>query len=45
MSSRVCVCVCVCVCECAQITKHMTGTGDYDFLERAFHKLMLNFAW
>ena len=23
----------------------MTGTGDRDFLERVFHKLMLNFAW
>ena len=25
--------------------KHSGGTGDIDFLERVFHKLMLNFTW
>jgi len=26
-------------------TKSTGGAGDYDFLERVFHKLMLNFTW
>jgi hypothetical protein len=25
--------------------EHRGGAGDYDFLERVFHKLMLNFTW
>jgi Glycosyl hydrolase family 63 C-terminal domain len=25
--------------------EHRGGPGDYDFLERVFHKLMLNFTW
>ena len=28
-----------------QIDKSHTGTGDRHFLERVFHKLMLNFTW
>jgi hypothetical protein len=28
-----------------QISRRVTGTADIRFLERAFHKLMLNFAW
>ena len=28
-----------------QIEKEDTGEGDYSFLERCFHKLMLNFTW
>ncbi len=25
--------------------KHLTGTRDIDFLEKVFHKLLLNFTW
>ncbi len=28
-----------------QIDKRLRGRGDRDFLERVFHKLMLNFTW
>jgi hypothetical protein len=28
-----------------QMDKALTGTSDRDFLERVFHKLMLNFTW
>ena len=28
-----------------QIDAALTGTGDRDFLERVFHKLMMNFTW
>jgi hypothetical protein len=28
-----------------QIDRKQTGTGDLEFLERVFHKLMLNFTW
>lgn len=28
-----------------QIERNIYGTEDYDFLERVFHKLMLNFTW
>ena len=28
-----------------KITRKMTGHADTDFLERVFHKLMLNFTW
>ncbi|TAF75830.1 MAG: glucosidase [Bacteroidetes bacterium] len=28
-----------------QIERNVYGTEDYDFLERVFHKLMLNFTW
>jgi hypothetical protein len=28
-----------------KITRNMTGKADTDFLERAFHKLLLNFTW
>ena len=28
-----------------RIERRLTGTPDYDFLERAFHKLLLNFTW
>ena len=28
-----------------QIDRKQTGEGDFDFLERQFHKLMLNFTW
>ena len=28
-----------------QIERRMNGTGDLDFLERVFHKLLLNFTW
>jgi hypothetical protein len=28
-----------------QIDRQLTGNGDLDFLERVFHKLMLNFTW
>ena len=28
-----------------KIDKNRTGVGDYKFLERVFHKLMLNFTW
>lgn len=28
-----------------KITRNMTGHADTDFLERVFHKLMLNFTW
>jgi hypothetical protein len=28
-----------------QRDKALTGTGDMDFLERIFHKLLLNFSW
>ena len=28
-----------------RLERELTGTGDRDFLERIFHKLMLNFAW
>lgn len=28
-----------------QIDARINGTGDTDFLERAFHKLLLNFTW
>ena len=28
-----------------QIDRQLTGTGDLAFLERVFHKLMLNFTW
>ena len=28
-----------------QMEKQQTGTADRDFLERIFHKLMLNFTW
>ncbi|WP_397458623.1 glucosidase [Pseudomonas asplenii] len=28
-----------------QREKQLTGSGDQDFLERVFHKLLLNFAW
>ncbi|QJI39818.1 glucosidase [Pseudomonas sp. ADAK2] len=28
-----------------QQDKALTGTGDMDFLERIFHKLLLNFSW
>lgn len=28
-----------------EIEKEATGTGDIDFLERVFHKLLLNFTW
>ena len=28
-----------------KIEKRMTGTGDRSFLERTFHKLLLNFTW
>lgn len=28
-----------------QIDKKNTGIADYDFLQRAFHKLLLNFTW
>jgi hypothetical protein len=28
-----------------RIEKKRTGMGDYKFLERVFHKLMLNFTW
>ena len=28
-----------------QIDRRRTGKGDRDFLERVFHKLMLNFTW
>ena len=27
------------------IEKHATGRGDTDFLEKVFHKLLLNFTW
>ncbi len=28
-----------------QIERRMTGTGDVKFLERVFHKLLINFTW
>ena len=28
-----------------KITRNITGTADTEFLERAFHKLLLNFTW
>ncbi len=28
-----------------RIDRRLTGAPDYDFLERAFHKLLLNFTW
>lgn len=28
-----------------KITRNVTGQADIDFLERAFHKLLLNFTW
>jgi hypothetical protein len=28
-----------------QIERHATGVGDTDFLERVFHKLLINFTW
>nr|WP_227624926.1 hypothetical protein [Fimbriimonas ginsengisoli] len=28
-----------------RIEKKRTGVGDYEFLERVFHKLLLNFTW
>jgi hypothetical protein len=28
-----------------QLEKQMTGKGDRDFLEKVFHKLLLNFTW
>ncbi len=28
-----------------KIDKKKSGKGDYDFLERVFHKLLLNFTW
>ena len=28
-----------------KMEKNQTGVGDYKFLERVFHKLMLNFTW
>jgi hypothetical protein len=28
-----------------QIERRMTGKGDFAFLERIFHKLMINFTW
>jgi hypothetical protein len=28
-----------------QIERHATGTGDVKFLERVFHKLLINFTW
>ncbi len=28
-----------------QIDRKLNGTGDLEFLERVFHKLMLNFTW
>lgn len=28
-----------------KITRNLTGEADLDFLERVFHKLMLNFTW
>ncbi len=28
-----------------QISRDSTGRADYDFLERVFHKLLLNFTW
>ncbi len=28
-----------------QIERHATGTGDTSFLERIFHKLLINFTW
>lgn len=28
-----------------EIDKEMNGTGDLDFLEKIFHKLLLNFTW
>ena len=28
-----------------EIDKQLTGSGDTDFLERVFHKLLLNFTW
>ncbi|MBO9703728.1 MAG: glucosidase [Sporocytophaga sp.] len=28
-----------------QIDKEFTGKGDYDFLEKVLHKLLLNFTW
>ncbi|MFN7961649.1 MAG: glucosidase [Thermoanaerobaculia bacterium] len=28
-----------------EIERELTGKADYDFLERVFHKLMLNFTW
>lgn len=28
-----------------EIEKEMTGEGDLDFLERIFHKLLMNFTW
>ena len=28
-----------------QIDRKLRGHGDYEFLERVFHKLMLNFTW
>jgi hypothetical protein len=27
------------------IERHCTGQADYDFLERVFHKMLLNFTW
>ena len=27
------------------IERHCTGEADYDFLERVFHKMLLNFTW
>lgn len=31
--------------EVYNIEKRATGTGDTDFLEKVFHKLLLNFTW
>ena len=28
-----------------QIERRATGTGDVKFLERVFHKLLINFTW
>jgi hypothetical protein len=28
-----------------QIERHATGVGDTEFLERVFHKLLINFTW
>ena len=28
-----------------KIARRVTGTADHDFLERVFHKLLLNFTW
>ncbi len=44
VSARCRAVFCVC-CRGGQITKKTSGAPDYGFLEKSFHKLLLNFAW